>query len=295
MSFAACDESPKPKTAVAPVIASKKSVPVQVAAKPQTVDAGSIDFAAVVDALALPHETPSVDHLSRARTLEQGDDLNGALIEARRALYTSAADENAVELVAKIARRTGKPALAATAWERLATFRPDDALPLIQQARALFQAKDFTGMIAAAREAIARDSESAEAHHLAGLGQLSRGELTQAMASFERAVEIAPEHGYALNNLGLTYLRANENVKALEVLERASSLLPNISYVQNNYGVALERTGHRDEAKSAYQHAMDLSPKYVKARINAARVAKVQLESDDLGIEDDVHAMPDMQ
>lgn len=295
ISFAACDDSPKPGTKTPPVIVSKTPIPAPVAMKRAVIDAGAPESVAEVDALALPHETPLVDHLTRARALEQDDDLNGALIEARRALYTSAADEEAVELIAKIARRTGKPVLAAIAWERLATFRPDDATPSIQQARARFQAKDFTGMLIAAREAISRDSENAEAHHLAGLSHLSRRELTLAMASFERAVDIAPDHGFALNNLGLTYLRANENAKAAAVLERASTLLPSVAYVQNNYGVALERTGRRDEAKSAYQHAMDLSPKYVKPRINAARVAAVHIESDGIDIEDDVHAMPETQ
>lgn len=235
-----------------------------------------------LDALALSHDTPLVDHLARARVLEIDGDVSGALAEAQRALFTTPSDEEAVERIARLARRLGKATLSAQAWERLATVRPTDATPSIQQARALFQAKDYAGMVRAGREAISRDAENAEANHLVGLGQLSQGELSGAMSSFERAIEISPDHGYALNNLGLTYLRANENAKAVEVLARASELLPQVAYVQNNYGVALERLGRGDEAKAAYQHAMGLSPKYVKARINAARVAKVQVDPDAL-------------
>ncbi len=281
LSFAACDE---PKPVVKPVLPSKvvragvePGEPTIVALKPTlSFDAG-LSPAQAVDTLAMAHDAPHVDHLGRARKLEADADRGGALSEARRALFTNPADEEAVEFIAKISRRMGKFTLSAQAWERLATFRPDDATPSIQQARALYQAKDFTGMIVAAREAISRDAENAEGHHLVGLGQLGRGELTGAMTSFERAVEISPDHGFALNNLGLTYLRANENEKAVDVLDRASAHLPQVAYVQNNFGVALERVGRRDEAKAAYQHAMDLSPKYVKARINALRVAKVQV------------------
>lgn len=294
LSFAACDEG-KPQTPVIPSKVVTRAIVRPVVAA-TVFDAGSkLNELALVDSLALSHDTPSVDHLDRARKLEADEDLSGALAEARRALYTTPSDEEAVELIARLARRSGKPTLCAQAWERLATFRPTDATPSIQQARALFKAKDYAGMVIAGREAISRDSENAEAHHLVGLGQLSLGDLTSAMGSFERAVEISPEHGYALNNLGLTYLRANENAKAVDVLERASALLPTVAYVQNNYGVALERMGRRDEAKAAYQHAMDLSPKYVKARLNAARVAKVQIEPEDIEDEplnDVPHPMP---
>ena len=83
----------------------------------------------------------------------------------------------------------------------------------------------------------------------------------------------------------------------MTVLETASVLLPYVAYVQNNYGVALERTGRHDEAKAAYQHAMDLSPKYVKARINVARMAKAaapesHVEPDDT-MSDMPHPMPE--
>jgi hypothetical protein len=51
------------------------------------------------------------------------------------------------------------------------------------------------------------------------------------------------------------------------------------------------------QAKTAYQDAMDLSPKYVKARINAARVAQVKETEAEQQVEDvmsDVpHPMPE--
>jgi tetratricopeptide (TPR) repeat protein len=80
-----------------------------------------------------------------------------------------------------------------------------------------------------------------------------------------------------MNNLGFAYLRANENAKAVEVLTPASEKLTTVAYVHNNLGVALERMGRKDEAKAAYLHAMDLSPKYVKARVNADRVARSEV------------------
>ncbi len=242
--------------------------------KPKTVAQVEPGF----DAVALAHDTPAVDHLARAKALVSDGDVKGGLAEARRAVYSNPTDSEALTLAARLARRAGQPLLAAEAWGRVGLESPDDAAPLIEQARALYVARDFPGTVMAGREAIGRDDENAEAHHIVGLAQLSMGELKGAIQSFERTVQLEPGHGWALNNLGFCYLRANENEKAATVLGEAAQKLPHVAFVQNNLGVALERVGRTEEAKHAYQKAMDLSPKYVKARINAARVARAEAE-----------------
>ncbi len=231
---------------------------------------------APVDSLAIANDSPNVDHLGRARQLGSEGDVKGALLEARRALFTTPSDVETLSTLARLARRAGQPELAAEAWGRIAALSPDDALPVISQARALIQMKDYAGAVMAGREAITRDSGNVESFQVTGIAQLAMNDLAGSIASFEKAVELEPNHGWALNNLGFACLRANQNERAVTVLEHAAEVLPNVAYVQNNLGVALERVGRGDEAKAAYQHAMDLSPKYVKARINAARVAKVQ-------------------
>lgn len=303
LSLAACEESVSSK----PTSISKPAE-VKVVQKPvissieekDKKDAGGFSMSMIdagyVDPLVLSHDTPSVDHLGRAKQLQGEGDVKGALVEARRALFSTPTDEETLTIVAKLSRRTGQNELAAEAWGRIANIRTDDATPLIQQARAMIQMKDFAGAVIAGREAIARDAENAEAHQVTGIAQMSMNELAGAIASFKKAVEIEPGHGWAQNNLGFAYLRANENEKAVEVLEKAAELLPTVAYVHNNLGVALERTGRKDEAKAAYQQAMDLSPKYVKARINAARVAKVEDSAPEIdpGTMSDIpHPMPE--
>ena len=297
VSLASCE---KPTSAVpqrlptqARVMPAIRPVAVMV----ETPDASVEVIDAGVDTLVLQHDTPQVDHLARARTLESEADYKGALSEARRALYSNADDEETLKKVATLARKTKKLNLAAEAFGRLARIQTEDATASIQQARTLYDMKDFAGAIMAGREGILRDSENAEAHHIVGLSQLAINELPGAIASFERVVDIDPEHGWALNNLGLAYLRANENEKAVDVLTDAARLLPHVAYVHNNLGVSLERLRRHDEAKTAYQHAMDLSPKYVKARINVARMAKAAaaetpVEPDDTMI-DMPHPMPE--
>jgi Flp pilus assembly protein TadD len=295
LTLAACEEHRATPPPTPPVIATKVPVlaPPDVPALPVElvpIDAGRID------SLVIAHETPTVDHLGRARALTESGDVSGALTEGRRALFSTPADPETLGLVAKLARRAGKPALAVEAYGRLAALQPTDATPLIQQARAQLAMKDHAGAVMAGRDAIARDDGNPEAWQVTGLGQLGLGELPGAIASFSKVVELEPNHGWALNNLGLAYLRANEDEQAAEVLERAAELLPLAAVVHNNLGVALERTGRGEEAKTAYQHAMDLSPKYVKARLNADRVAKLRVPSESVDEPDtmtDVHPMPE--
>lgn len=281
LALAACDEA-KPEQKVVATRAEPKVAPRTVEVASAMNDGGpeapraAAAAEAPADALALAHDTPAVDHLARAKQLQGEGDAKGALAEARRAIFSSPADEQALELTARLARQLGQGEVAAEAWRRLARLRPEDAVPMIQQARALYQAKDYPAAIVAGREAVARDCENAEAHHIVGLSQLAMNELAGAIASFRKVLELTPDQPWAMNNLGFAYLRANQNEAALEVLATAAEKLPTVAYVHNNLGVALERAGRKDEAKAAYQRAMDLSPRYVKAKLNAARVAKVE-------------------
>lgn len=280
LAFAAC-EDPKP-------VIPSKAAPI-VVAPPKATPLPKVEVAQVeapkpveepADVLMLKHDEPRVDHLARAKQLKSEGDVSGALTEGRRALYSHPTDEDTLTFVGAMGTRLGQHAIAAEAYARIAMARPDDATPLVQQARALVKAKAFTRATVAAHEAIKRDGGNPEAYQAAGLGHLAVGELQDAIVMFSKVVELKPDHGWALNNLGLACLRANENEKAVEVLQKAAELLPTTAYVHNNLGVALERVGRRDEAKQAYLTSTTLSPKYVKARINAERVAKASTGTD---------------
>lgn len=274
LAFAACEDTVQP----GPRPPAVKRVATPVAPPPVAVmtvfDAG-VAVEEPVDILALKHDQKGVDHLARAKQLSGEGDRAGALTEARRAIFSAPSDEEALELIARLTQKMGKHELSAEAYGRIAQQRTEDAAPLIAQARALVKSKAYDRAVAAGKEAIGRDLGNPESFQATGLAYLGQGELEGAISMFNKVIELSPDHGWAMNNLGLAYLRANENEKAVEVLTRSAELLPNTAYVHNNLGVALERVGRKDEAKQAFLAATTLSPKYVKARINADRVAKV--------------------
>jgi Flp pilus assembly protein TadD len=282
LSLAACNE-PKQQP---PVFTAKSSMkPEPMPEMSFIVDAGQMSQAETVpqeiDVLGVEHDhRGKVNHLAKAKELKTQGDAEGALAEARKAIFDSPADEDVLSFIGKVARSTGEKELAAAAYGRLATIRTDDAMPLVQQARVLLSMRDLEGAVKAGQEAITRDPENPEAFQVVGRAYLSDGELQAAIGMFEKVVELNPDHGYALNNLGFACLRANENDKAVEALTRATELLPNVAYIHNNLGVALERTGDAEGAKLAYAKSTSLSPKYVKAKINAERVAKAAATPD---------------
>jgi tetratricopeptide (TPR) repeat protein len=228
------------------------------------------------NALPLSHEHLSrVNHLVRARTLRELGDLPGALTECRRALHDEPEDAEALHTIARLGRLTGQVELAVLALEQLGRLNPEDAAPLVQQARLLVSLRRFAEATRVGEEALSRDPEDPEACQVLGRAQLAAGNLSEAILRFQQAVHLAPEHGHALNNLGLAWLRANENAQAAEVLARAAALLPHVAYVHNNLGVAYERLGRMEEAQAAYASATRLSPRYIKARVNANRMNQV--------------------
>ncbi|SET64109.1 tetratricopeptide repeat protein [Stigmatella erecta] len=231
---------------------------------------------ASLDPLRLPHEhLYRVNHLARARTLRELGDPAGAITECRRALHDDPGHEEALRLLARLAPREGSPDLALGALARLGDQFPEDASPLIQQARLLLSLGRFPEAVRVGEEALLREPEEAEVYQVLGRAHLAMGALPEAILRFQQAVHLAPEHGHALNNLGFAWLRANENQKAAEVLARAAALLPHVGHVHNNLGVAYERLGRMAEAQAAYAAATQLSPRYVKARLNAHRMNTV--------------------
>lgn len=303
--FSGCNEPTKPtQTTHASSAVTKAEQPVVISAKSdpippveQEVSATKGDGGNAVepeprivqlidDGLPLDHShRTKVDHMARAIALKETGDIEGALTEARRALFDDASDDTALRFITRVGKMVGNKEFIAQAWGRIAKLQVDDAIPLVQQSRWLVVTGDYEGAVKIAREAARRDTTSAEPYQAMGRAFFAAGNIQESIDAFHKAVELNPEHGYAMNNLGFAYLRSNQNAQAVFILEKAAELLPHVAFVQNNLGVALERMGRSEEAKAAYQKAMDLSPKYVKARINSARISKVARVSDDVPLE----------
>lgn len=118
---------------------------------------------------------------------------------------------------------------------------------------------------------------SAEVQHLRGLLQLEvERNVSAAIASFRRAVELDPEYAEARNNLGVQFLLAGNYPEAIEQLRSATALSPSWGKPHLNLGDALRATGAYDQAIAELQRALQLEPTLSEVHYNTGRLYSEQ-------------------
>jgi tetratricopeptide (TPR) repeat protein len=118
---------------------------------------------------------------------------------------------------------------------------------------------------------------SAEVQHLRGLLQLEvERNVSAAIASFRRAVELDPEYAEARNNLGVQFLLAGNYPEAIEQLRAATALSPSWGKPHLNLGDALRATGAYEQAITELQRALQLEPTLSEVHYNTGRLYSEQ-------------------
>src|SRR5262249_43209122 len=88
------------------------------------------------------------------------------------------------------------------------------------------------------------------------------------LASFDRAIELKPDHASALNNRGNALEALGRAEEAIAVYDRAIVLRPDIAEVHNNRGNALRNLNRVDEALESFARAIAVRPDYASAHWN---------------------------
>jgi protein O-mannosyl-transferase len=114
--------------------------------------------------------------------------------------------------------------------------------------------------------------ESYIAHENLGQALRERGQLDEAKASYERALEHAPSRspGYVAmiqNSLGMVLTRQGKTADALEQFSAAVRQNPGFAEAQSNLGNALASEGRLPDAIEHYQEAVRLKPDYIEPRV----------------------------
>ena len=141
----------------------------------------------------------------------------------------------------------------------------DDDEQEIEPAQALAGARKLLadgngeGALRMAKLAVLRTPKRSAAWNVLGRAQLVLGKRKEAIASFEKAVDLNARSSYARNNLGLALIYDKRYEEAVDSLEQAVELEPVEGYMWNNLGMAYEQLDRLDDARDAYEKAVAMN------------------------------------
>jgi tetratricopeptide (TPR) repeat protein len=115
---------------------------------------------------------------------------------------------------------------------------------------------------------LACTSDNADAHLNLGNALLQKGNVDEAIAHFQKALQINPRYADAHNNFGNALSQKGNMDEAIAHYQQALQIDPNDADAYNNLGNALFRKGNADEAIKYYQSALQINPGLALAHLN---------------------------
>jgi tetratricopeptide (TPR) repeat protein len=105
-------------------------------------------------------------------------------------------------------------------------------------------------------------------HNNLGLALLQKGKVDEAIAHYQKALQIKPDYAEAHYNLGLALFQKGSVDEAIFHYHKALQITPDFAEAHNNLGNALLQKGNVDEAIAHYQRALQIKPDYAEAHYN---------------------------
>jgi protein O-mannosyl-transferase len=99
-----------------------------------------------------------------------------------------------------------------------------------------------------------------------------QGQTDEAIAQFEKALEIKPDEAQTHFTLANSLLEKGSVDQAIAEFQKALEIQPDFAEAHNNLGNALLKRGKLEEAGGHFQMALQIKPDYVDARINLGYV-----------------------
>jgi tetratricopeptide (TPR) repeat protein len=93
-----------------------------------------------------------------------------------------------------------------------------------------------------------------------GRAAANNGNLSVAIALFQRATEVEPKNKYAWNNLGLVYFQLRENEKAIAAFEKQIEVNPYDDFAYNNLGRVYWNDRQYEKAVDAFNKQLEHNP-----------------------------------
>jgi len=135
--------------------------------------------------------------------------------------------------------------------------------------------------VAQYERALALKPDHVDAHNNLGAALAALGRIDDAVKHYERAIAIKPDYAEAHNNLGATLAALGRIDDALKHYERAFAIKPDYAEPYNNAGLALAAKARIDDAVEYYKRAIAIKPDYADAHNNLGTLLSTQGRIDD--------------
>lgn len=197
-------------------------------------------------------------HCKLGDSLKERGRITEALASYERAIATNPDDVNGYRAIAQTYFQQNDPELVKAIYERAEDHNSE-----------LLQAKDYNSLgIAYLQKITVIDLEQQS---------LKEDLESNAIACFEKAIQINPTYADAHCNLGSTFIRKNQLKDAILAYKEAIDIDPNFAQPYFNLGIIFNNIGKTDEAIACFQSAVDLVPDWVEAKQYLGKLLERQL------------------
>jgi tetratricopeptide (TPR) repeat protein len=162
----------------------------------------------------------------------------------------------------------------------LRTGQPDQGI--VQLRKALQLNPSFAEARADLTKALKDSGKFDEAVSDYNLGNISfqKGQLDDAIAHYNRALDINPDFAEAHDNLGSALMRKGRPDEAIHQFQEALRANPDLARAHNNLGSVLLSKGQLGEAIAHFERALELNPAYVPRCVNLAWLLATSPQAD---------------
>jgi tetratricopeptide (TPR) repeat protein len=111
-------------------------------------------------------------------------------------------------------------------------------------------------------------ADLAEQYYGDGVNFSNAGQYSEALASYDKAVFIRPNHADAWINRGVALENLGRYSEAIDSYDKAIALQPSSAEAWYGRGIALRKLGRFADAISSYEKAIAINPSYAEAWLN---------------------------
>ena len=99
-------------------------------------------------------------------------------------------------------------------------------------------------------------------------------EMTKALQSYQKVIELDPAQAEAYNNMGILYQDLGDFDRAREVYQKALEINPRYEKAHNNLGTLFYLANRYEESMAAFQKALAINPRNIESYCNLGALYK---------------------